>query len=74
MPPVKEVPKTIKEDLWGILNAVVLKVDKGHAESINDRIQTIRMRSRRFRNKGRFRKAIYFHLGGLHLYPAAISR
>lgn len=72
--PVKEVAKTIKEHLWGILNAVVLKVDNGHAESINSRIKTIKVRSRGFRNKDRFRNAIYFHLGGLDLYPASINR
>jgi len=27
------------------------------------------VRSRGFRNKSRFRAAIYFHLGGLDLYP-----
>jgi transposase len=72
--PVKEVAKTIKEHLWGILNAVVLKVDNGHAESINSRIKIIKVRSRGFRNKERFRNAIYFHLGGLDLYPAGINR
>jgi transposase len=72
--PVKEVAKTIKEHLWGILNAVVLKVDNGHAESINSRIKTIKAGSRGFRNKDRFRNAIYFHLGGLNLYPAGINR
>ncbi len=73
MAPVKEVAKTIKEHLWGILNAVVLKVDNAHAESINSRIKTIKMRSRGFRNKERFRNAIYFHLGRLDLYPGDIN-
>ncbi len=72
--PVKKVAKTIKEHLWGILNAVVLGVDNGHAESINSRIQMIKIRSRGFRNKERFRNAIYFHLGGLNLYPKGVIR
>jgi transposase len=72
--PIKEVAKTIKVHLWGILNAVVLKVDNGHAESINSRIKTIKVRSRGFRSKDRFRNAIYFHLGGLNLYPEGVSR
>lgn len=67
---VKEVAKTIKEHLWEILNAVVVKVDNGHAESINHRIKTIKMRGRGFRTKERFRNAIYFHPGGLDLYTA----
>lgn len=72
--PMKKVAKTIKEHLWGILNAIVLKTTNGPAESINSRIKTIKVRSRGFRNKERFRNAIYFHLGGLDLYPASITR
>lgn len=72
--PIKEVAKTIKEHLWGILNAIVLKVSNGPAEGINSRIKTIKVRSRGFRNKTRFANAIYFHLGGLDLYPAGVVR
>jgi transposase len=71
--PVKKVAQTIKEHLWGIINAIVMKVDNGGAESINSRIKMIKVRSRGFRNKARFRNAIYFHLGGLDLYPAGIK-
>ena len=72
--PIKEVAKTIKEHLWGILNAIVLKVSNGPAEGINSRIKTIKVRSRGFRNKTRFANAIYFHLGGLDLYPEGVVR
>jgi len=72
--PVKDVARTIKDHLWGILNAIVLKADNGGAESINSRIKMIKVRSRGFRNKERFRNAIYFHLGGLDLYPAGVKR
>lgn len=72
--PIKEVAKTIKEHLWGILNAVVLKVSNGPAEGLNSRIKMIKVRSRGFRNKARFANAIYFHLGGLDLYPEGIVR
>ncbi|MYD56022.1 MAG: ISL3 family transposase [Rhodothermaceae bacterium] len=67
--PVKEAAKTIKNHLWGIINAIILKVSNGPAESINSRIKTIKVRSRGFRNKDRFVDAIYFHLGGLDLSP-----
>jgi len=66
---IRKVAWTIKNHLWGILNAIVLKADNGLAESINSRIKMIKVRSRGFRNKERFRTAIYFHLGGLDLYP-----
>jgi len=72
--PIKEVAKTIKEHLWGILNAVVLKVSNGPAEGLNSRIKMIKVRSRGFRNKERFANAIYFHLGGLDLYPEGVVR
>lgn len=72
--PVKKVARTIREHLWGILNAVVLKADNGGAESLNSRIKMIKVRSRGFRNKERFRNAIYFHLGGLNLYPTGIKQ
>jgi transposase len=72
--PIKEVAKTIKEHLWGILNAVVQKVSNGPAEGLNSRIKMIKVRSRGFRNKERFANAIYFHLGGLDPYPKGIDR
>lgn len=72
--PIKRVAKTIKEHLWGILNAIILKVSNGPAEGINSRIKMIKVRSRGFRNKQRFANAIYFHLGGLDLYPNGVSR
>lgn len=55
--------------LWGIINAIILKVSNGPAEGLNSRIKTAKVRSRGFRNKQRFANAIYFHLGGLKLYP-----
>ena len=67
--PVKEAAKTIEKHLWGLINAIILKVSNGPAESINSRIKTVKVRSRGFRNNERFATAIYFHLGGLELSP-----
>lgn len=72
LPPMRKVALTIKAHLWGILNAIVLKQSNGHAEGMNSRIQRIKQRAFGFRNKERFRNAIYFHLGGLELYPEGI--
>jgi transposase len=72
--PMKKVAKTIKEHLWGIINAIILKVTNGGAESINSRIKMIEIRSRGFRNKARYKSAIYFHLGGLDMYPEGVTR
>lgn len=72
--PIKAVAKLIKTHLWGIINAILLKVTNGGAESINSRIKMLKIRSRGFRNKTRYKNAIYFHLGGLDLYPEGVSR
>lgn len=69
--PMKKAARTVKEHLWGIINAVVLKKTNAAAESVNSRIQRIKHRACGFRNRERFRWAILFHLGGLDLYPAA---
>jgi len=57
--------QTVKEHLWGIVNAIVTNQSNGRAESVNSKIQHIKRRACGFRN------AIYFHLGGLDLYPKA---
>lgn len=72
--PMRKVALTIKAHLWGILNAIVLKQSNGHAEGMNSRIQRLKQRACGFRNKDRFRNAIYFHLGGLQLYPDGLKR
>jgi transposase len=71
--PVKKVARMIKKHLWGIINAIVLHTNNAPAESLNSKIKTIKVRSRGFRNKERFKNAIYFHLGGLDLYPDGIA-
>ena len=68
--PLQVVANTIKRQLWGVLNAIVLGLHNGHAERMNSRIQRLKHRACGFRNRERFRNAIYFHLGGLQLYPA----
>jgi len=58
--------------LWGIVNAIVLKADNGHAESVNGRIRMPRNRSRGHRSRERFKTAIHFHLGGLDLHQEGV--
>ena len=70
--PMKAAAGTIRNHLWGIINAILLKVSNGPAEGLNSRIKTVKVRSRGFRNKQRFANAIYFLLGGLELYPAGV--
>lgn len=72
--PVVRVARMIRAHLLGILNAMVHGVTNARSEGINAKIQWIKYTSRGFRNRERFRNAIYFHLGGLDLYPAGITR
>jgi transposase len=67
--PVRRVANMIKSHLNGILNAIVLGVTNAQSEGVNSKIQWIKYTARGFRNRLRFRTAIYFHLGGLDLYP-----
>ncbi len=72
--PVRKVAKMIKEHLWGIINAIVLKADNGRAEGMNGNIQRLKGRAYGYRNRERFKTAIYFHCGGLDLYPRGVNR
>jgi transposase len=71
--PVRKAARTIREHLWGILNAVLLAASNATAESLNARIQKIKAQACGFRNRDRFRTAILFHLGGLDLYPQTLA-
>ena len=68
--PVKQVARMIKRHLEGIITAIVNRVNNAGAEGINSVIQWLKYSARGYRNRERFRNAIYFHLGGLDLYPA----
>jgi transposase len=67
--PVKRAAKTIREHLDGILRAQQLGITNARGEGINAMIQLLKRRARGYRNRDRFRAAIYFHLGKLDLYP-----
>ena len=72
--PVKRVARMIRAHLEGIVNAIVKGATNAAAESINARIQRVKRMACGFRNRERFRNAIYFHLGGLDLLPATHTR
>jgi transposase len=70
--PMMKVARMVREHLGGILNAVVSGVTNALGESINAKIQWIKRTACGFRNRVRFRNAIFFHLGGLDLYPETL--
>jgi transposase len=67
--PMMKVARTIRSHLWGILNAVALRATNAITESVNAKIQWLKKQACGFRSRERFRTAIYFHCGGLDLYP-----
>jgi len=71
--PIKKVARMIKRHIQGVLNAIASGVTNARLEGLNTVIQGLKRSARGFRNRDRFRNAIYFHLGGLDLYPAALT-
>lgn len=69
LPPVIKVAKMVKAHLPNILTYFVHRITNAVSEGINSAIQTIKKRAFGYRNADNFRNAIYFHCGGLNLYP-----
>jgi transposase len=67
--PVKEVAATLKRHLAGVLRFVTHPITNGVAEGLNSKIMSIKRKAGGFRNPSHFTTAIYFHCGGLDLYP-----
>lgn len=71
--PIKKVARMIKAHWDGVMNAVTSDTTNARSESLNSRIQWIKSKACGYRNRDRFRTAIYFHLGGLNLYPESLK-
>jgi transposase len=71
--PVKRVARMIKKHWAGVINAATSNVTNARAEGINSKIQWIKRMASGYRNRENFRNAIYFHLGGLDLYPESLT-
>lgn len=67
--PVKKVAATLKRHLDGVLRFVKHPITNGVAEGLNSKIMSIKRKAGGFRNPANFTTAIYFHCGGLDLYP-----
>jgi len=64
---VIKVGKMIRSYIWGIMNAIRMKVTNAMLEARNLGIQRIKRIACGFRNRERFRMAILFHFGKLDL-------
>ena len=67
--PIIDAARTLKRHLAGLLSYFAHPITNAGAEGLNGRIQAIRVSARGYRNREHFKTAIYFHLGGLNLYP-----
>ena len=71
--PMKSAARMVKRHLAGIITAATTGVTNASAEGINSVIKLVQHTARGFRNRERFKSAIYFHLGGLDMYPQGVS-
>jgi len=67
--PVKKVARMIHRHLDGVLRFVQHPITNGVAEGLNSKIMSMKRKAAGFRNSQHFTTAIYFHCGGLDLYP-----
>ena len=66
---VKSVAKMIKSHLENILTYLRIPITNAGSESINSKIQLVKLRARGFRSERRFANAILFHCGTLSMLP-----
>jgi transposase len=68
--PVKKVARMCKSHLGNVLTYFVHRLTNGPIEGLNNAIQGLIKKAFGYRNKDRFKTDIFFHFGGLDLYPA----
>ena len=67
IPLMASIARMVAKRLYGILNAMKNRVSNGNAESLNSKIRLLRIKSRGFRNKERFKLGVMFHYGKLNM-------
>lgn len=71
--PIKAAARMVKRHLDGIILAAKESITTASAEGLNSVVQMLKHVAHGYRNRERFRNAIYFHLGGLDLHPHTIA-
>jgi transposase len=71
--PVIKTAKTIKSHLGNVLTYFKHRICNATAEGLNSKIQMVKEMACGFRNREHFKLAIYFHCGGLDLYPSPVT-
>lgn len=71
--PMIAAAKLICRHLPNVMTYFTHRITNAVAEGMNSKIATIQKRACGFRNPEHFKTAVYFHCGGLDLYPAAVT-
>lgn len=71
--PMIKAARTVHRHIDNVLTYFTHRITNAVSEGLNSKIQTIKKRAYGFRNKENFKTAIYFHCGGLDLYPASVG-
>jgi transposase len=66
---IKQVARMFRKYLRNILTYLKHRITNAVSEGLNSTIRTIKKMACGFRNREHFKIAIYFHCGGLDLYP-----
>ena len=69
MEPLKKVARAIQERLTNVVSYCTHRITNAVAEGLNSKIMSIKRRVGGFRNPENYKTAIFFHCGGLDLYP-----
>jgi len=67
--PIKKAAKTVKAHIDNILTYARHRITNALGEAINGKIEKVKRMACGFRNRSHYRTAIYFHCGGLDLFP-----
>jgi transposase len=67
--PVRDKARMLKAHIDNVLTYYEHHITNALTEAVNSTIQMIKKKAYGFRNKAHFKTAIYFHCGGLQLYP-----
>ncbi len=67
--PVKRVVRLLKSHWDNIVTYFRYHLSNAVAEGLNSRVQQLIQKSCGYRNRDRFKRDVFFHLGGLDLYP-----
>lgn len=73
LPPMIKAAKLIESHLQNVMTYFKHRITNAVAEGLNSKIATIQKRACGYRNRDHFKIAIFFHCGGLDLYPPAVT-